>query len=257
MAYDLLHTFSTTTLQKPVVTGQSVDREGVLLRGVLDGGVEAVQKADGSANTYQLVGFAISDNQSISIMAQVETATIPASGTYTIQLSNSNLVGTGGGSTANQIYIIRNSTGVAFVQDNAAVTPTVSTANHYALTSTLASGGTLTGLITFNSADAGVAVTITYRYNLTVAQAQQRFFQRNINNQAGAVFNTVAVLTGVGEIWTYEYDASLAWTAGTAITSGADGILTQGGSGTTVPAHVIHVPDTTNSALGVAFSFRS
>lgn len=196
--YDLVHSYSTLTVQKPVTSGYTVDREGVLLQSVLSGGIETVQKGAASASLV-LAGFAISDNQTISIAPAVETGTIPLASPYTIQLSNNNLVGT---SPNVQIYIVS--------------TPTSGSPTFSQQTNSASSTGQFwvapsTGLITFYSGDAGTAVQITYRYNLTVAQAQQRYFQRNINNTAGAVFNTVAVLTGAGEVWTSEYDATVNW----------------------------------------------
>jgi hypothetical protein len=103
---------------------------------------------------------------------------------------------------------------------------------------------------------------------VTVAQAQQKYFQRNINNQAGAVFNTVAVLAGIGEIWTSEFDATSNWAAsniaaiyangaGTAANPDGTVSLTQNSSATQLPAttRVVHVPDTTSPFLGLAFQF--
>ena len=119
-----------------------------------------------------------------------------------------------------------------------------------------------TGVLTFNTAEAGSDIMVWYRANLTVSQSRQRFFQRNINNEAGAIFNTVAVGGGHGEIYTAEYDTDVDWTTawpgGTAdIVTGADGILTIGGGGTALPGgNVIHVPDVDQPFLGVSFNLR-
>jgi hypothetical protein len=250
MAYDLLHTFSTTTLQKPVTPGFTVTEEGTLLQAVLSGGVECVQLA--TANTgLALCGFAISDNQSISIMPAVETGTIPLTGPYTIQLSNNNLVGTVG---TVQMRVVDNAGAITFSQQTDA-----NTTLYWFVTPS-------TGLVTFNSNQAGVSVTMTYRYNVTVAQAQQKYFQRNINNQAGAVFNTVAVLAGIGEIWTSEFDATSNWAAsniaaiyssGTVALSTAGVVSLTNSTATQLPAttRVVHIPDTTSPFLGLAFNF--
>jgi hypothetical protein len=58
---------------------------------------------------------------------------------------------------------------------------------------------------------------------------------------------------GHGEVFTDQFDSTLAWDAGTAITSGANGQLTQGGSGATLDARVVSVPNVNNPLLGIAF----
>ena len=46
MPYDLTKSHFSLTLQKDVAAGQVVDREGVVLRGLLEAGEEKVQKTD-------------------------------------------------------------------------------------------------------------------------------------------------------------------------------------------------------------------
>jgi hypothetical protein len=119
---------------------------------------------------------------------------------------------------------------------------------------------TSTGVITFHAGAAGFSVRIWYQANLTVAQSRQKFYQRNINNQAGALFNTVAVGGGVGELYTSEYDTNVDWSTAVpgntgVIMSGPDGILTIGGGGTAIPgARVVHVPNPDNAMLGISFN---
>lgn len=246
MPYDLKRSHFSLTLQKSVASGQVVDREGVLLRSVLEAGEERVQKADAGASTYALAGFAISDNETIGIIPVVESVTVPASpGPYTVQLLHTSLVGTAPNSSV-RVQVVG---GSDLTEEN---TGTPGAGQFFPNVST--------GLLTFNVAEAGSAVTVWYRANLTVAQARQRFFQRNINNEAGAIFNTVAVGGGTGEVYTAEYDTDVDWSTAipggaNAITSGADGVLTIGGGGTDLPGgKVVHVPDVDQPFLGVAFN---
>lgn len=245
MPYDLKLSHFSLTLQKDVASGQVVDREGVMLRSILENGEERVQKADGSAANYRLAGFAISDNEAIGIVPVVEDFTIPASpGPYTVQLSRQSLVGTAPNSSV-RVNVIGGAdlTEVAGAPGAGEFQPNVAT-----------------GVLTFNAAEAAASIRVYYRANLTVAEARQVYFQRNINNDAGAIFNTVAVGAGVGEIFTAEYDTNVdwatAWPGGTAdILSGPDGILTIGGSGTVLPGgSVVHVPDPDGAFLGVKFN---
>ena len=247
MPYDLKRSHFSNTLQKDVASGQVVDREGVVVRSILEAGEELVQKADASASTYTIAGFAISDNETIGIIPVVEDAVIPAApGPYTIQLSRTSLVGTAPNSSVRVLSVVA----ATDLTEEASGTPSSGEFNP----------AVATGLLTFNAAQAGLAVRVWYRANLTVAESRQVFFQRNINNEAGAIFNTIAVGGGSGEVYTAEYDTNVDWATGipggtAVITTGADGILTLDGSGTAIPGgKVVHVPNPDNSFLGIAFN---
>jgi hypothetical protein len=245
MPYDLKRSHFSMSLQKYVSAGNTVDREGVVLRSVLEAGEERVQKADATASTYQIAGFAISDNETIGIIPVVEEFTIPAApGPYTVQLAHTSLVGTAPNSSVrvNNITAAADMTEVAGAPAATQFQPNVAT-----------------GVLTFNVAEAGNSIRVWYRANLTVAEARLRYFQRNINNDAGAIFNTVVVGSGSGEIYTAEYDTNVDWTTAypgaNPILTGADGILTIGGGGTAIPGgKVIHVPDVDQPYLGIAFN---
>ena len=246
MPYDLKLSHFSLTLQKDVASGQTVDREGVVVRSVLEAGNEVVQKADASAATYQIAGFAISDNEAIGIIPMVEDAVIPAApGPYTVQLSRTSLVGAAPSSSVRVLDVTTSSdlTETAGAPGATEFQPDVAT-----------------GLLTFNIARAGDSIRVFYRANLTVAEARQVFFQRNINNEAGAIFNTIAIGGGAGEIYTAEYDTNVDWATGVpggtaVITTGPDGILTLDGAGTPIPGGaIIHVPDPDNSYLGIKFN---
>lgn len=244
MPYDLKRSHFSMTLQKNVATGQVVDREGAVLRSVLDAGEERVQLADAGASTYSIAGFSISDNETIGIIPVVEDVTVPAApGPFTVQLSRTSIVGTAPNSSV-RVQVVGGSdlTEVAGAPSATEFQPSA------------------TGLLTFNTAEAGAALRVWYRANLTVSESRQIFFQRNINNDAGAIFNTVAVGGGTGEIFTAEYDTDVDWTTAppggaSAILTGAGGILTIGGGGTALPGgKVVHVPDVDQPFLGVAFN---
>jgi hypothetical protein len=245
MPYDLKRSHFSLSLQKDVASGQVVDREGVVLRSILEAGEEKVQKADASASTYQVAGFAISDNETIGIIPAVEDFTIPASpGPYTVQLAHTSIVGPAVPNSSIRVQEVGGSdwTEVAGAPATTQFQPVITT-----------------GVITFAAADAGKSVRVWYRANLTVAEARLRFFQRNINNDAGAIFNTVVVGSGTGEIYTAEYDTNVDWSTAypgaNPILTGADGVLTIGGSGTAIPGgKVIHVPDIDQPFLGIAFN---
>jgi len=239
--YDLKRTHYSLPLQKDVAAGEVVDREGVVLQAVLEGGEERVKKADASAADLVICGFAVSDNEAIGIIPVVEDHTIPAApGPYTVQLDHTSLVGTAPNSSVRVLDV----TGAADLTEVAGAPAAGQFQPNVA-----------TGVLTFEATQAGHSIRVFYRANLTVAESRLRFHQRNINNEAGAIFNTVVVGAGVGELWTAEYDTNVDWSSGNPILSGADGILTIGGGGTAIPgSRVIHVPTPDLPFLGIAFS---
>lgn len=247
MPYDLKLSHFSLNLQKDVAAGQLVDREGTVLRSVLENGEEKVQLADGSAANYRVAGFAISDNETIGVIPMVEEAVIPANpGPYTIQLKYTSLVGTAPNSAV-RVYDITDDTDLT---ETASLSPGAGQFNP----------NVATGLLTFNVAEESHAIRVFYRANLTVAQAKLKYFERFVNNTAGQFYNTVVVGSGTGEVFTAEYDTNVDWTtawpAGTAdILTGPNGILTIGGGGTPIPgAKVIHVPNVDNAMLGISFN---
>ncbi len=244
MSYDLKRSHFSLILEKEVVTGQEINEEGVLLVALLDAatGTEKVQASTGTGADV-VAGFAIRDNADNATTSTVEELTVPTSpAALTVTLKNNNLVAStpGDGSTS-QLRVVMGNGDVLTVSDGA-------------------SGGAgdvgnepATGVLSFNAAEEGEDFTATYRYNLTVAESRQLFFQRNINNEAGALFGQTGVGQGHGEVFTDQFDSTLDWGAGTAITSGAGGQLTQGGSGAVLDARVISVPNVNNPLLGIAF----
>ena len=171
MSYDLKRSHFSVILERKVTTGEVVTEEGLVLIAVLDPatGEETVQVAAGGSAEV-VMGFAIRDNADNATTSEVEEATVPATGTLEVQLSNTNLVAStpGDGSTA-QIQVS--------VPIDAAILTRVDG-------SSPGDGEVgiepVTGLLTFHSDEAGKDVVVTYRYNLTVAEARLRFYQRNI-----------------------------------------------------------------------------
>jgi hypothetical protein len=225
---------------RDVATGSTVSREGQCLVAVMEGGVEKVKPCAGTGSEV-VVGFSMLDNETFLTDAVVESVTIPASSPYTIQLAHGNIAGTGPSS-----YEVR-------------VQPAVG--SDYTQNTSLAStrfyvSDATAGVLTFHSANAGVALTIYYRYSLMVLQAVQLHpGVRSPNNTASAVFQNCTVMSGHGQIYTKEYDASVDWSGTPTIKTAADGKLTVGGGGTTITnVRVIKLPTTADSNLGLAIN---
>lgn len=243
MSYDLKRSHFSIILERKVATGSVITEEGVLLVATLDAatGEEVVDLSANSAGEVP-AGFAIRDNADNATTSTVEEGTVPAASPFEFQLSNNNLVAStpGDGSTA-QIQVTSDGN-IQTVVDGSSP-----------------AGGQVglepvTGLLTFNTAEQSEDIVVTYRYNLTVAEARLLFFQRNINNEAGALFGQVGVGHGHGEIFTDQYDATVDWSvAGQAVHSGAAGTVT-GSGGQVLDARIISVPNVNNPLLGLAFN---
>lgn len=244
MSYDLKRSHFSIILERSVLSGTTITEEGVLLQATLDAstGTEVVSLAVASSG-LQIAGFAIRDNADNATTSTVEEGTVPAASPFEFQLSNNNLVAStpGDGSTAS-IRVTSDGNNQTIVDGSSP------------------SGGQVglepvTGLLTFNTAEQGEDIVVTYRYNLTVAESRLLFFQRNINNEAGALFGQVGVGHGHGEIFTDQFDATIDWStvAVGAIHSAVDGTVSETG-GTALDARVISVPNVNNPLLGLAFN---
>jgi hypothetical protein len=243
MSYDLKRSHFSLILEKEVVTGQEINEEGVLLVALLDAatGTEKVQTSTGTSADV-VAGFAIRDNADNATTSTVEELTVPTSpAALTVTLKNNNLVSSAGTGVTSQIRVVMSDSDVL-----TRVNGTSPSAGEVGVDPD-------TAVLTFNSGEEGEDFTVTYRYNLTVAESRQLFFQRNINNEAGALFGQTGVGQGHGEVFTDQFDSTLDWSAGTAITSGAGGQLTQGGSGAVLDARVVSVPNVNNPLLGITF----
>lgn len=108
---------------------------------------------------------------------------------------------------------------------------------------------------------AGDTVNVTYKYALTVIQARALFGDIQPGGYIGNYVGQIGVITR-GTVWTTEYNASVNWlvagqTGGTPqpLTLAANGQVTLGGSGNTIPnAYVIGVPGQDVPFLGITFS---
>jgi hypothetical protein len=98
--------------------------------------------------------------------------------------------------------------------------------------------------------EAGKAMVINYRTELTSAEAKAKYLDDHINNNSNEGY--VMVGEGKGRIYTYSYDASVDWSTATA-TAGEDGFIESGGAGDLVGS-IIKVPSGGDLTLGIEFN---
>ena len=114
-------------------------------------------------------------------------------------------------------------------------------------------GATVAGKV-ISDLTAGLAISVVYKYALTVVQARALYGDVQPGGYAGAQVGQIGVFKR-GVAYTSEFDASVDWAAATAIKLDANGQITdQSGSGVTIPAVVVALPSQDIPFLGIEFS---
>lgn len=241
MAYDLKRTHSSLILTRPIAAGTTVEQEGLLMVRVIEDGVEKVAIDTSVDGSEEVVGYVKTADSLPDRTSSVEVVTVPASGALEVDLRNTNLVS---GRVRAQVV----STGQVLTVDN---TFAGNTADDQVKVDLAA------GRLKFHADEAGEQVKMTYLYDLTLEEAKQRFGERHINNRGlHAIHGVVELGTGIGELYTDQYDPTQDYTSAAALTLGDNGIITKGGAGPALDAKVVSVPSESNPLLGVRFNFQ-
>lgn len=236
---DIKRTFYTWSDTQPVATGKTVSEEGQGLVCVMENGVEKVMPAEAAVGE-KVVGFAMFRQLTFSTAAVVEDHIVPTAAPFVVELGKQHII-------AGQIRVLD-------VVAAADLTP--------ALASPPAAGSFFLdaahGTVEFDIAQAGLTVRIFYRYDLTVAESIQQFYQAPTNMPDPNFFSQVGVGKGKGRVFTMYYDQSVNWADPTVVVALAGaptpGMLCNGGAGPVVPnARVVSVPSPVDPYLGVEF----
>ena len=226
--YSLDRTTYTKKTQRPVVAGTVIADEGLLLKSVLVGGDEHVALAGTGAGEI-LVGFSHDTTVALDSEIVIEDGlTVPAG--KVIQLAHGNIVA---GSV--RVHKVSTNADLAITTDYS-----VNLSN---------------GIVTL-VANAGEAVIVTYRRNLTVTEAKIKYFERPSNFPSPADSGNAIILTGDVEIYTDMYDTSVSYDGVTELYAGAGGMLTSVATGhTAVPGHIIKLPTAADPFIGYLAKF--
>lgn len=227
MSVDIKRTFYTWSDTLPLAAGATVSEEGQALEAVLEDGMEKVKPASGSGT---VCGFALYRQKVFSTDAKVETLVVPSAAPYEIELSKGQLID-------GQLLVVVGGSALEKVSGTPA-------AGEY-------KADLVHGKLTFHSSAAGKAATVTYRYNMTVKEAQEKFYEAPANHPDANFFAQVGVGKGKGRLFTLNYDASVDWSSATP-SAKADGLIGEGGAA--IPnARVVHVPSAADPYLGIEF----
>lgn len=187
--------------EMPVAVGSTIAAEGIALMADNTGGVFGAKPTAG-ASTDVFLGIAISQQIALGNQNKVETFTQGVSNIVTLARTP----------VASTLGVYDNTAG--------AVIP--------------AGGGgwTLSGkTVTLQAGTQGHEVICYYKFAPTAAEI--RFIQGDVwpGGPAGAALNQIGVAVN-GIVYTDQFDTSVNWNAnGIAVTTGANGLLTIGGSG--------------------------
>ena len=200
--------------------------EGVIVVTVLENGVETVQASSGVAGE-KFAGVTHSQHLLPSSAVASVVSTVPTAAPYEVTIASTPV-------SAAEVGVVIN---------GAAAANTGGGAGEYAIAG---------DVITFDAADAGLEFSATYRYNLTVDQANMLF---------GGDFASMNVTSGVemslittGVVFTDQYVVSDDWTDVNApVYMGADGkfTTTDPGSGEPFDATIAATPSVSSGFLGI------
>jgi len=233
MAFDLNRSYFNDIRERAVAAAATITEEGQLLMYVDAGdGTLAVQPTAGAASD-RVAGFAITDALKYVTATLVETLTVPVGG-GTVSLRQNNLV-------ASSTRAVGSITGALTAVGGAPA------AGQFQM-------GIVAGTITFNAAQAGETVTVTYRYTPTLDEALATWHERSVNNRAQDYFSSVSVGGLEGEIFTTMYDTTQAYAVGGLMYTGAAGLVTSAATSTVIIGIVSQIPSVSDGRLGVKFA---
>lgn len=230
-------------VDRPVAAGVSVIEEGCILCEAIEAGIAKVSVVAAPAGTEKVAGIAILPYYLPSKAVSIEKFVIPASGSLIFNLRNTNL-----NSGSVRVSVVG---GSDLTPDGASFSATPATG--------VVKVDLAGGRVKFAAGDAGKVVYVIYRFDLTVTQARQRFHERSINNRdLVGNLGLVGVAKGYVEIQTDQFDTSKDYSTGAALTVGANGLITIGGSGPVIPGgKVLALPDVSGTLQGPFLRFSA
>lgn len=214
----------------PVSSLITLIEEGTPLVFALEGGVEVVKPAAGTSGE-KFAGVANNTHITPSKAMKYERITVPSGAPYTVTLKKTP------SSVAAERGVFNASTGAAMALNAGAP----ATGEH-------AIAG---NVLTFNVAQAGLAVDVYYLYDLSNAEAMLVYGNDRAFSNSQAIKTVSAVRDGV--LFTTNYDPAVNWAENgiaTVIKLG-NGKFTIGGSGSTINGTIASLPTASDPFLGI------
>lgn len=250
MAIDLKRTNASWEREQALASTATIAEEGQLLIRSFNTstGNEELRESPGSTSEV-LIGFSKLDTISPkTTRVYTEEAEVPSTadgdGDYEVELGHENVTSDLEANGDVAVYDVTNSTWLsvgASISDGVFVL--------------LGDNQTLE----FHSAQAGIEIQVYARVTMSAREQQQIYQQRHINSNAMSELTdngNVGVITGIGQVFTDQYDVSVGdWSTGTLLT-GVNGHITTQAGGTDISSYVrvISVPTVDDPYLGLEFN---
>lgn len=246
---DLKRTMGDLEFERPVNSAsEAFDEEGQMVLGVLNAttGVEEARRTDSTDAAGRLLGFAKTDDIAGASDSEVlsEEAVVPStadgSGDYHVTLGFSVTAEI----DANGDVSVYDKTNAAFLTLGAAIASGV-----FAVTDAA------NGELEFHSDEAGIEIDVIYRHEMTAREKRMKYQGRSVNNSAGGDLDRVGIISGVGEVYTDQYDVSVGNWASATPCLGANGVISgAGGADISAVVQVIKTPTVDDPFLGLRFN---
>lgn len=220
---------------KDVVTGLVNIPEGAAMVSAIEGGVSKAKLSAGVA-TEQFIGVSTGRPTAPSIAPKFDVLNVPASGPYTVALSRPI-----SGSDILVVHVAANGTRTTLTAGSA------SNANEYSIAS---------NVITVNSSKASGKLEVSYRYAITLQEANANYNFSVFGADMSLEHGTVGLITA-GTIYTDQYDITSDWslqTRAVPVRVGPGGVFTltsNSDANQAITAIVIQVPGAGSPLLGL------
>ena len=204
----------------PIAASAVIAAEGQALVSDNTAGVFGVKPSAGSSDNF--IGVAASQQIALTSFPKVEAKVVPNTDAVTLARTPS-------------------ASTLAVYDETTSTLLTVTT--HYTV-----SGTTVTMV---DNTYRGHTLRLTYKFAPNAVEA--RAIQGDVypGGAAGTSIGQVGVIQK-GTVYTTEFNSTVDWSAaGITVKTGANGLFTIGGSGATVDAVIVQVPNTTNPYLGL------
>lgn len=226
MIYTPFSKFTRST-ELPLAANVDVSVEGIALVAAFSGGVLGLSPSGGNSGEV-FAGFSL-----------LQTSAVPGVQSSTIKVEELTTTASGSDGVVTLARTPVGKVGAIKIADG----------SQYADANVAESGTT----ITITGIGGGVDVRVVYRHALTAAESRSLYGDPKPEGYSGNIQRQIGVAQE-GVVYTNAFAADLNWGAGTAITTGASGYLTQGGNGATLNGYVVALPSVDYPYLGIQFS---
>jgi hypothetical protein len=226
-------------------TANIIEEGSLLQRIVGPSGSDEVVTLSVMAGGQRPVGISLQSRITATTFTAVQDIVVPTAAPFTVQLAHTTLVVTGGGFGEAALWDYD-----VAAPNNAMVpvAPPPPPAPAVPANVTVAPNG----LLTFDVAEAGHHIRVTYRYVLTSIERDELLRQSHVNRGAEDQFGLMTVAVGHCVVYTTMYLCTATYAVGDQLYLDANGIFSKN-AGSTAFGRVISLPTPSDPYLGVEY----